>query len=241
MSDIIVTEQQDWALVRINRVAKRNALNQAARLDLLTALRTLQDRAHAVVLIGSGDWFCCGADIKERAQFVAEGREDTAGSEGMELAAAIREFPGVVIAAVNGLALGYGVNLVNCADLALASDRAQMGLPELRQGSFASMSAATSLLSGLNRKRAGWMIFSADPIDAHTALAWGLINEIAPASELADRAADLARKIAAFHPAAIAETKAALAKLPELGPRWGAAMEFGQTVGTRIKAKIDAG
>jgi enoyl-CoA hydratase/carnithine racemase len=241
MSDIIVTEKQDWALIRINRAAKRNALNQAARLDLLAALRNLRNRARAIILTGSDAWFCCGADIKERAQFVAEGKEDTAGGEGMELAAMIREFPGVVIAVVNGLALGYGVNLVNCCDLALASDRAQLGLPELRQGAFASMSAATSLLSGLNRKRAGWMIFNADPIDAHTALAWGLINEIVPANELADRAAELASKIAAFHPAAIAETKAALAKLPELGPQWGAAMEFGQTVGARIKAKTSAG
>jgi enoyl-CoA hydratase/carnithine racemase len=241
MSHIIVTEQKDWALIRIDRAAKRNALNQAARLDLLAALRTLRNRARAIVLTGSDAWFCCGADTKERAQFVAEGKEDTAGSEGIELAAAIREFPGVVIAAVNGLALGYGVNLVNCSDLALASDRAQLGLPELRHGSFASMSAATSLLSGLNRKRAGWMIFNTDPIDANTALAWGLINEIVPAGGLDDRAAELAGKIAAFHPDAIAETKAALAKIPELGPQWGAAMEFGQTVGARIKAKTSAG
>jgi enoyl-CoA hydratase/carnithine racemase len=240
MSDVIVTKHQDWALIRIDRAAKRNSLNQAARLDLLAALRTLQNHARAIILTGSDAWFCCGADIKERAQFVAEGKEDTAGSEGMELAAAIREFPGVVIAAVNGLALGYGVNLVNCCDLALASDRAQLGLPELRHGSFASMSAATSLLSGLSRKRAGWMIFNADPIDAHTALAWGLINEIVPADRLGDRAVQLASKIAAFHPAAIAETKAALAKIPELGPQWGPAMEFGQTVGARIKAKTSA-
>jgi enoyl-CoA hydratase/carnithine racemase len=240
MSDVIVTKHQDWALIRIDRAAKRNSLNQAARLDLLAALRTLQNHARAIILTGSDAWFCCGADIKERAQFVAEGKEDTAGSEGLELAAAIREFPGVVIAAVNGLALGYGVNLVNCCDLALASDRAQLGLPELRHGSFASMSAATSLLSGLSRKRAGWMIFNADPIDAHTALAWGLINEIVPADRLGDRAVQLASKIAAFHPAAIAETKAALAKIPELGPQWGPAMEFGQTVGARIKAKTSA-
>jgi enoyl-CoA hydratase/carnithine racemase len=240
MSDIIVTEHQNWALIRIDRAAKRNALNQSARLDLLAALRTLENRARAIILTGSDAWFCCGADIKERAQFVAEGKEDCVGSEGMELATAIREFPGVVIAAVNGLALGYGVNLVNCCDLALASDRAQLGLPELRHGSFASMSAATSLLSGLNRKRAGWMIFNTDPIDANTALAWGLINEIVTADGLADRAVELASKIAAFHPAAIAETKTALAKIPELGPQWRAAMEFGQTVGARIKANTGA-
>src|ERR1700744_6552473 len=189
MSDIVVTEQQDWAFIRIERAAKRNALNQAARLDLLAALRTLRHHARALILTGSDAWICCGADIKERAQFIAEGKADTAGSEGIELAVAIKEFPGVVIAAVNGLALGYGVNLVNCSDLALASDRAQLGLPELRHGSFASMSAATSLLSGLNRKRAGWMIFNTDPIDANTALAWGLINEIVPADRLDDRAA----------------------------------------------------
>jgi enoyl-CoA hydratase/carnithine racemase len=237
MSSVVLTEQEGWAHLRIGRPEKRNALDQAARLDLLAALRSVSGRAHAVVLTGSEAWFCCGADLKERAQFLAEGKPDPTAAEGIELAMAIRAFPGVVIAAVNGLALGYGVNLVNCCDLALAAHDAQLGLPELRSGSFASMSAATSLLSGLNRKRAGWLVFNTDPIDAATALAWGMVNEVVPSAQLDERAAELATRIAGFAPAAIAETKAALAKLPSFGEDWRAALEHGQEIGARIKAR----
>lgn len=236
MSSVMLTEQEGWAHLRINRPEKRNALDQAARLDLLAALHSVSGRARAVVLTGAEAWFCCGADIKERAQLVAEGKPDPTGPEGIELAMAIHAFPGVVIAAVNGLALGYGVNLVNCCDLALAAHDAQLGLPELRASSFASMSAATSLLSGLNRKRAGWLVFNTDPIDAATALAWGLVNEVVPSTQLAGRAAELAIRIAGFAPAAITETKSALARLPTFGADWRAAMEHGQETGARIKA-----
>lgn len=236
MSVLAITEHDGWAHLRIDRPEKRNALNQSARRDLLDAFGQLAGQARAVVLTGADTWFCCGADIKERAQFVAEGKPDTAGAEGIDLAMAIRSFPGVVIAAVNGLALGYGVNLVNCCDLALAADHAQFGLPELRSGSFASMSAATSLLSGLNRKRAGWLVFNTEPIDARTALEWGMVNEVVPSRELQERAADLAARIAGFAPAAIAETKRALLALPEFGADWRAAMEHGQAIGARIKA-----
>ncbi|MGS0892942.1 enoyl-CoA hydratase/isomerase family protein [Burkholderia stagnalis] len=235
MSVIAVTEDDGWAQLRIDRPEKRNALNQSARRDLLAAFDHFAGRARAVVLTGADRWFCCGADIKERAQFVAEGKQDTAGPEGIDLAMAIRSFPGVVIAAVNGLALGYGFNLVNCCDLALAADHAQFGLPELRSGSFASMSAATSLLSGLNRKRVGWLVFNTDPIDARTALDWGIVNEVMPPDELPKRAAELAARIAGFAPAAIAETKRALVALPEFRADWRAAMEHGQEIGARIQ------
>lgn len=236
MSPILLTEHEGWAHLRIDRPEKRNALNQAARFDLLAALRAVSGRANAVVLTGADAWFCCGADLKERAQWLAEGKDDTAGAEGIELALAIRDFPGVVIAAVNGLALGYGVNLVNCCDLAVAAEGAQLGLPELRAASFASLSAATGLLSGLNRKRAGWLVFNTEPVDAATALAWGMVNEVVPAAQLDGRSTALASRIAGFAPAAVAQTKAALAKLPEFGTDWRGAMEHGQTVGARIKA-----
>lgn len=239
MPDIIVTEHDGWAHFQINRASKRNALNQAMRLDLIKAFRSYTGRVRAVVLTGSEAWFCCGADLKERAKFVEAGKVDPTGPEGIQLALAIREFPGVVIAAINGLALGYGVNLINCADVAIASDQATMGLPELRQGAFASMSAATSLLSGLNRKRVGWMVYNSDPIDAQTALSWGLVTEVLPNGRLHERAAELAGKIAGFHPDAVADTKSALETIPNFGTQWGDAMEFGQAVGTRIKTKVN--
>jgi enoyl-CoA hydratase/carnithine racemase len=238
VSHIIVTEYEGWATVRIDRPDKRNALDQTGRLELAAALTGLQGRARALVLTGSQRWFCCGADLKERARWLAEGKPDTAGQEGIDLALAIKNFPGVVIAAVNGLALGFGVNLVNCCDLALAADMAQLGLPELRSASYASMAAASTFLSGASRKRLAWMIFNTDPIDAYTARDWGLVNEVTPASELEARTAQLARHIATFDAAAIAETKAALGRIPEVQADWRVAMLRGQDVTGRIKARI---
>jgi enoyl-CoA hydratase/carnithine racemase len=235
MSSIVVTNHTSWAHIRIDRADKRNALNQAARLDLLAALKFLAGKTSAVVITGSDQWFCCGADVKERAQRVAEGKPDTAGQEGIDLAMAVRNFPGVVIAAVNGLALGYGVNLINCCDLALAAGQAKLGLPELRASSFASMSAATSRLSGLNPKRLGWLVFNTEPIEADTALSWGLVNEVVPAGQLAERAQEIAAKIAEFDLATLVETKAALAKLSEINGDWRDAMDYGQIAGARIK------
>jgi enoyl-CoA hydratase/carnithine racemase len=238
MSCIVVTHHTSWAHIRMDRAGKRNALNQAARLDLLAAFESLAGKARAVVITGSEQWFCCGADVKERAQHLAEGKPDTAGQEGIDLAMAIRDFPGVVIAAVNGLALGYGVNLVNCCDLALAAGQAKLGLPELRSSSFASMSAATSRLSGLSPKRLGWLVFNTEPVEADTALSWGLVNEVVPGDQLAQRAAELAAKIGQFEPEVLAETKAALAKLSESSCDWRVAMDNGQVVGARIKGLI---
>jgi enoyl-CoA hydratase/carnithine racemase len=234
MNNIVVTTYERWAHIRIDRTAKRNALNQTCRVDLQDALRSLQGKAQALVLTGSDRWFCCGADIKERAERLAQGQADTAGEEGIELAMAIKSYPGVVIAAVNGLALGYGVTLLNSCDLALAADSAQFGLPELRSASYASISAATTELSGVSRKRLAWMVYNTEPIDAVTALNWGLINEVVSGDHLDDRAKTLAQKVAAFNPVAVAESKLALSRIPEAKSDWRAAMELGQGVNNRI-------
>jgi enoyl-CoA hydratase/carnithine racemase len=238
MSHVVVTNHESWAHIRIQRPEKRNALNQAARLDLLAAFKSLEGEARAVVITGSDQWFCCGADIKERAQTLAEGMPDTAGQEGIDLAIAIQQFPGVVISAVNGLALGYGVNLINVSDLSIGSVQAKMGLPELKAGAFASMSAATSHLSGLNRKRLGWMLYNTEPINASVALSWGLLNEVVMADELDSRAQELAEKISQFDADVLTETKSAIAKLPEFNSDWRSALDYGQNVAERIKRRI---
>ncbi|ALL68484.1 Enoyl-CoA hydratase [Paraburkholderia caribensis MBA4] len=238
MSHIVVSKHENWAHLRIARPEKRNALNQSARLDLLRALESLAGKVHVVVITGSDEWFCCGADIKERAQFLAEGKPDTTAQDGMDIAMAIKEFPGIVIAAVNGLALGFGVNLINCSDLAIGSDIAKLGLPELRAASFASMSAATGHLSGLNRKRLGWMVFNTESIDAETALSWGLLNQVVPAENLASRVQELAEKISTFDFDVLKETKRAIAQMPDFTTDWRVALTFGQDVAARIKGHI---
>ncbi|WPB57172.1 enoyl-CoA hydratase/isomerase family protein [Xylophilus sp. GOD-11R] len=241
MSALVQVESHgEWAQIRIARPEKRNALNQQARQELQAALQTLEGRARVLVLAGSEQWFCCGADTRERAERLAAGQPDTAGAEGIELALAVKSFPGVVIGAVNGLALGFGVNLINACDLAIAASSARLGLPELRAKAYASMSAATTSLSGLGRKRLAWLVFDTEPIDAATACSWGLLNEVVADDALVVRTQALARKIAQLDPIAITQTKLALAQTPLEPHDWRNAMQQGQDVNPRIQNLLAA-
>lgn len=241
MSELVLVEEHvGWAVVRINRPEKRNALNQQSRRELLRAFAVLSGGAKAVVLTGTDAWFCCGADVKERAKWAAEGVPDTAGPEGIELAMAIREFPGVVIAAVNGMAIGFGVNLVNCADMAVASNSATFALPELRSGSFASMSSMTTQLAGVSLKRTASLLFSAEAINAATAAEWGLLTAVVPHAELQTRAGEIASRIAGFDSAAIRETKFALQRLVPDASNWRSSMESAQGVAEQIRRAREA-
>lgn len=226
-----------WLQITITREEKRNALDRRTRMLLCDALQAARGTARAIVLTGSGASFCAGLDLKERAAEIAAGRSDTAGEEAIALNMALREHPAVLIAAVNGLALGGGVTLVNSCDLALASTQASFACPEIRSGSYASMAGPTSQLL-LTRKRAAWLLLADERIDAATAERWGLVNEVIAPAELLPRAHALAARIASYDSGAIAETKRALNHLPASSApaQWRAAMDYGQTVGAAIRA-----
>ena len=235
-SPVEVERHRNWALLRIARADKRNALNRAARAALAAAFEALRDEVRVIVVTGVGDSFCAGLDLKEREAEIAAGRLDTAGEEWMEINMAIREHPAVFIAAVNGAALGAGLTLVNSCDLALAAHSASFGCPEIGFGSYASMAGPTLQRSALARKRIAWMLLTAPRIDAPTAERWGMVNEVTSNETLLARAGALATQVAAYDPFALAEIKQTLDRLPpEAG--WRAAMEYGQTVNTAIRGK----
>ena len=235
---VAVQQEDGWAILRIDRPAKRNALDRATRVGLRDALAALQGRARAIVLTGTGTSFCAGLDLTQRAAELAAGHPDTAGTEAIELNMAIREHPAIVIAAVNGLALGGGVTLVNMSDLAVAAEEAALGAPEIGFARYASMAGPTTQLL-LTRKRAAWFLLSNQRIDAATALDWGLVNEVVPGPELMARCAQPGRRDRARpDPVALAEIKAALNHVPGEVTGWRAALEYGQTVNAAIQAKI---
>jgi enoyl-CoA hydratase/carnithine racemase len=233
----VVVERHDaWAVVRIARAAKRNALDRRTRAALLQALERLAENARCIVLTGTAGSFCAGLDIKERARERASGVADTAGAEWVELNMAIRRHPAIFIAAVNGVALGGGVTLINSCDLAIAARDASIGCPELAAGAYASAAGPTAMLS-LPRKRAAWLLLTAERIDAYTAERWGLVNEVVPTETLLPRARALAARIAAFDAVAIAETKKSLDHVPAQVPDWEGALRYGQTVSAAIRAQ----
>jgi enoyl-CoA hydratase/carnithine racemase len=233
---VVLVRHANWAEVRIAREAKRNALDRATRRGLLQAFEDLAGSVRCVVLTGTGGSFCAGLDLKERAAETAGGQPDTAGDEWVALNMAIRRHPAVFVAAVNGTALGGGVTLVNSCDLAIASEQATIGCPELGFGVYAGASGPTSLLS-LPRKRAAWLLLTADRIDAATAERWGMVNEVVPHDMLAARAHALAARIAGFHAAAIDETKKSLDQVPAVVADWEGAMRYGQTVNAAIRRR----
>ncbi len=233
---LCIEQHPGWALLRIDRESKRNALDRATRDSLLRALESLRGKVQVIVLTGTGASFCAGLDLREREAEIASGQVDSAGSDAIEINMALREHPAIVIAAVNGVALGQGVTLINSSDLALASATATLGCPEISFAAFASMAGPTSQLL-VNRKRAAWLLLANTPLDALTAERWGLLNEVVPSDQLMTRTAQLAQTIAGFDSTALEETKKALQAVPEGFNAWRTGMEQGQQVNAAIRKR----
>jgi crotonobetainyl-CoA hydratase len=199
-------------LVTIDRPEARNAVNLAVASGLGAALEYAEREisVRSVVLTGAGDRaFCAGADLKA----IARGEPVEAGpTEGQ---AATWGFAGYVrhhiskptIAAVNGVALGGGTELVLASDLAVAAASARFGLPEVTHGLIAGGGGLLRLPRTVSHKAAMELILTGDVIDAEAALDLGLINRIVPDHEVLNAAMALAGRIAGNAPLAVQASK----------------------------------
>jgi enoyl-CoA hydratase/carnithine racemase len=240
MSDLIdIARHEGWAQIRINRETKRNAMNRDARTALLRAFDTLREDVRAIVLTGTGTSFCAGMDLKEREEDLKIGAGDP-GKEWIAVNMAIRRHPAIVIAAVNGVALGGGATLVNVCDLAIASTAASIGCPEMGFATYPGMAGPAIQLSGLTRKQAAWLVLTTNRIDGATAERWGMVNACVAPEELLPRATALAQQVARFDPVALAESKKALDRIPAFITDWQEAMDHGQMVNLSIRSKTAA-
>jgi crotonobetainyl-CoA hydratase len=209
VTDAVLTERDGHVLViTLNRPEARNAVNGDLTLGLGTALEEAENdpEIRAVVLTGAGDQtFCAGADLKA----IARGESlNPPGTEAWGFAGMVQHPVSVpVIAAVNGSALGGGTELVLASDLAVAAEHAGFGLPEVKRGLIAAAGGVIRLPAQVPQKIAMRMILTGDPIDAVTALRWGLVNEVVPAADLLPTALDLARTIAANAPLSVQSSK----------------------------------
>lgn len=238
--NLIVTEERgDYALIRINRHDKRNAMNQDARRGMIEALDRIRGRFKVVVLTGTESSFCSGIDLKEAHAAREQGLEMDQKLSWSEVNLAIRAHPAIFIAAVNGIALGGGATLINVCDLAIAAEEAQIGMPEMGFATYPGLAGPTTQYS-LPRKRAAWMILTTKRIDGRMAEQWGLVNQAVPAGELLKVADELARHIAQFDGFALTESKYALDQIPVFVD-WRSSFEFGQQTIGRIRAKSNAG
>lgn len=208
MENILIDIQDHVAVVTINRPTKLNALNKSTIEELHQAFSELSTNpdVKVVIVTGSGEKaFVAGADISEFANFSVE--------EGGKLAAKgqeilfdyVQNFNKPVIAAVNGFALGGGLELAMSCHFRVASDNAKMGLPEVTLGVIPGYGGTQRLAQLVGKGRAMEMIMTAGMIDANTALTYGLVNHVVAQSELLNLAKGIAEKITKNSSVAIAK------------------------------------
>ncbi len=236
---VIVEEKDGYAVMRINRPEKRNAMNVATRVAMLDAMERLRGRFGVIVVTGTDISFCAGLDLKEENALRAAGTPSDPATSWQAVNVAVRAHPAVFIAAVNGIALGGGVTLINVCDLAIASERASMGMPEMGFATYPGLAGPSTQYS-LTRKRHAWLMFTTERIDGATAAEWGLVNTVVPHDELMAEAEAVAAKIGQFDKHALAISKAAMDRIP-VEIDWNEAFNFGIGQIGKIREMSSAG
>ena len=196
------------ALVTINRPDKLNALNQAVISELGEAFRMAREdtSVKALILTGAGEKaFVAGADIAELAKVDAIEAERLS-RRGQEIFRALETLRNPSVAAVNGYALGGGLELAMCCTIRIASPNAKLGQPEVKLGIVPGYGATQRLPRLVGCGRALELLLSGEPIDAAEAYRIGLVNALAPQEELIPTAKQWARKVVANGPLAVALT-----------------------------------
>jgi len=212
MGGTLLTEDRGPVRVlTLNRPGKLNALDHPTVVALGEAIRAAEvdESVRVVVLTGAGRAFSAGYDLTEEAgadlPSVAAWRQALAEDVAMTMTVWSCSKP--TVAAVRGHCIAGGLELAIACDLVVAAEDARFGEPEIRYGS----GPVTLLLPHtVGPKAASWLLFTGDLVDARTALAMGLVNQVVPGGELDAAVEALARKLAVVPPAVMAPTKLAL-------------------------------
>lgn len=202
---LLVDRDGAIAVLTVNRPKALNAMNQATLAELKAAMEALDaDPGVGVVIVtGAGEKaFVAGADIGEMADFGPARAEEHA-RKGQAAVAAFESAAKPVIAAVNGYALGGGLELALACDIRLASDNAQMGLPEVSLGVIPGFGGTQRLARVVGEGRAKELVLTGRRVKADEALAMGLVNKVVPQAQLLEAAKEMARAILANGPVAV--------------------------------------
>lgn len=204
--NIIVTTENGIGEIIINRPAKLNALNVATIQELHDGFKLLENNneVKVILLTGQGEKaFVAGADISEFANFnVTEGTQLAANGQKI-LFDFVENLKKPVIAAINGFALGGGLELAMSCHFRIASENAKMGLPETSLGVIPGYGGTQRLPQLIGKGRAMEMIMTANMISAEEALRFGLVNYVVPLDGLIEFTKNIATKIMRNSPVAI--------------------------------------
>jgi enoyl-CoA hydratase len=224
---LIYKKKENVGTLTINRPDKLNAISNELTAELHTLLSELEkdEELKALIITGAGDKaFVAGADIKELADRDARiGRRVS--RERQAVFSRIENLPVPVIAAVNGYALGGGLEIALACNIRLCSEKAQFGAPEVKLGIIPGDGGTQRLPRLVGLGRAMEMILTGDFIDAQEAYRIGLVNKVFPHEELMDKAMELAQKIASRPPLAVKYAKEAVNRSQEGDAASGFALE----------------
>jgi enoyl-CoA hydratase len=201
-----IEQQDELATLVIQRPEKLNALNGELIAELDRAFRQLaeDDSVRGIILTGAGEKaFVAGADIAELAQMGPLSGVRTS-RQGQDAFRFLEQMPKPVIAAVNGFALGGGLELALACHLRIASENARFGLPEVKLGIIPGYGGTIRLPRLVGRGRALELMLTGEMIGAEEAYRIGLVNRVVPQAELRGAAEVLLRKITANGPVAVA-------------------------------------
>jgi enoyl-CoA hydratase len=204
--NLLIQTENSVMTITINRPSQLNALNSATinELNKALALADVNADVRVIIITGSGEKaFVAGADIKEFADYsVEQGRLLSALGHKL-LFDFVENMSKPVIAAVNGFALGGGLELAMSCHMRIASDNAKMGLPEVTLGVIPGYGGTQRLAQLVGKGKAMEMITSAAMVTAEEALRWGLVNDVVAQADLLAKANELAAKIAKNSPTAV--------------------------------------
>ena len=212
-NNLLVATTDGVATLTINSPRTLNALNSEVLRELECALYelNLDTGVKAVVLTGAGEKaFVAGADIKEMSAMTAyEGHQF--GLMGQRVMLLIKKMTKPVIAAVNGYALGGGLELALACDFIYASEKARLGFPEVTLGIMPGFGGTQNLARLIGKNKANELIFTGRVIDAAKALVWGIVNEVFAPEELLPKALETAAAITRVGTLGVAYAKDAIA------------------------------
>lgn len=193
----------------MDRPTAMNSLNRDMIAGLVERLNAWRDdpAVRVVVVTGNGRAFCAGADLKEAAADTAEPGQKDFLDLVVDFFNTLRAFPKPVIAAVNGLALAGGLEIVLACDVVLAAESARLGDAHSNFGVFPGAGGAAILPRKVPVNVARYLLFTGDSLSAAELKGYGLINEVLPDAELAARAQTLAEKLAKKSPLVLARMK----------------------------------
>jgi enoyl-CoA hydratase/carnithine racemase len=202
----------DVARLTIANPAKRNALDQEILDAIASAVRELD--ARCVVLTGSEGMFSAGYDIGDiPSQVFAEEAERLVAHPFAEAIDALDRYPYPTVAALNGHAIGGGLEVALSCDLRIAANGIKLGMPPAKLGLVYSHTGIRKFLDVIGAARTRELFLVGSNIDAETAERWSLVNEVVPGAELEERALALAREIAGNAPLSLAGNKRVLREL----------------------------